>query len=157
MCNKHESLRTCFVGAEKDPDLAYQYVFPKSSVRVERNKIKKLEELEAHYESTVSDMPLSPQRIVPRVFADAIRTHADDARHHLQWLLAASVQFDDDAHLALLLLKLGHLQSLDLVTPLPPHELIAPEILYRRSDSFTKLCHVSIRGTEGDGTMEGPA
>ncbi|PVI03762.1 hypothetical protein DM02DRAFT_696056 [Periconia macrospinosa] len=49
VCNKHESLRTCFVGDEKDPDLAYQYVLPRSSVRVERKKIKQLEELETEY------------------------------------------------------------------------------------------------------------
>lgn len=46
---RHESLRTCFVGDEKEADLAHQNVLPTSLIRLESKKINSIEELQIEY------------------------------------------------------------------------------------------------------------
>ncbi|KAF6220917.1 hypothetical protein HO133_002597 [Letharia lupina] len=46
---RHESLRTCFVADEKEPDLAHQKILPSSLIRLERKSISSIEELHIEY------------------------------------------------------------------------------------------------------------
>ncbi|KAL2864310.1 uncharacterized protein BJX67DRAFT_383970 [Aspergillus lucknowensis] len=47
--NRHEALRTCFVADDNEADVAYQKILPSSSVRLERKRIKQVEEVAVEY------------------------------------------------------------------------------------------------------------
>lgn len=49
--SRHESLRTCFIGDDKEADLAYQKVLPNSTIRLDRKEIKSIEDIKPEYEA----------------------------------------------------------------------------------------------------------
>ncbi|KAJ6040214.1 hypothetical protein N7444_009119 [Penicillium canescens] len=46
---RHEALRTCFIGSDTEPDVAYQNVMADSQIKLERKNIKKAEDVAAEY------------------------------------------------------------------------------------------------------------
>lgn len=48
---RHESLRTCFVADDNEPDLAYQKVLPKSQLRLERRDVTDLDQVQKKFEA----------------------------------------------------------------------------------------------------------
>ena len=46
---RHEALRTCFIGSDTEPDLAYQNIMADSQIKLERKNIKKVEDVAVEY------------------------------------------------------------------------------------------------------------
>ncbi|KAI0111114.1 lovastatin nonaketide synthase [Nemania sp. FL0031] len=46
---RHESLRTCFIGHEQEPDQAYQEILARSSIKLERKRINTVEDVTTEY------------------------------------------------------------------------------------------------------------